>query len=234
MSAGNVDEMQMLTHDVRNLLTGLNLVIARLERTADHSQQKLIKRVNFGIKNLIDVSSHRLEEQAGRMGAGNERVCIAKIASDASQSIAAIQNGLVNLNLDTDGLEFIQTCRTSLFRIIYNLILNASNALTSQIDGQITLTLEQDQDFYELNIADNGPGLPPHVLDFFFPRYDNHDQVKGRIGLGIPTSVQLAKKLQGTLLLKKTGKAGTVFTLRIPKKHNTGAIQSPYEPAYAV
>jgi C4-dicarboxylate-specific signal transduction histidine kinase len=210
--------MQMLTHDVRNLLSGLNLIVWQLSKTADEDQQILIESASKRIRNIVDVSSHRLEEQANMIGETKEWVSVREIVREVADCIPTIESGIVKFEVNLREATEVFTCRTSLFRIVYNLVLNASNALQKQNNGVISVSLRQSNDFHELYVSDNGPGMPSYVLDYFFPRLDSATDHNGRIGLGIPTSVKLAKKIKGSLTLSNTNEAGTIFTIRLPRR----------------
>jgi C4-dicarboxylate-specific signal transduction histidine kinase len=222
MMAGTIDEMQMLTHDVRNLLSGLNLIVGKLAKTANGDQQILIDSANRRIRNIVDVSSHRLEKQADMIGEMKEWVSVREIVQEVSACIPAIESGSVKIQINLKDPVEIFTCRTSMFRIVYNLILNASNVLQTKDDGMISVSLQQNNGFHDLYISDNGPGMPDYVLEYFFPRLDSQTDHSGRIGLGIPTSVKLAKQLKGSLILSNTNETGTIFTVRLPsnQQHN--------------
>ena len=63
-------------------------------------------------------------------------------------------------------------------------------------------------------VADEGPGLPELLVAKLFTPCRS---TKGSSGLGLAISKQLANQLGGQLTLKKTGPAGSVFALELPR-----------------
>lgn len=106
---------------------------------------------------------------------------------------------------------------------ILNLVINASHAIQEQQQttgsrpGRITITTRQNEDSVEIQIADNGCGIPPetrqHVYDPFFT---TKEVGKGTgQGLAIVHDI-IVKKHGGSIDFTTTPGEGTVFTIRLP------------------
>jgi signal transduction histidine kinase len=69
----------------------------------------------------------------------------------------------------------------------------------------------------ELEVEDDGPGIPPEQADQVFERFYRGDGPRASgSGLGLAIARQLALAMGGTLELR-SGPGSTVFTLRLPK-----------------
>ncbi len=103
-------------------------------------------------------------------------------------------------------------------QILYNLLNNSKQAIKGK--GTIEVTLYETEADIRIDVADNGPGILAEEKDLVFERFfrgrDKKQTVHG-LGLGLSFSKILAKGLDGELLLKETSKAGTTFTLALPK-----------------
>jgi len=95
-----------------------------------------------------------------------------------------------------------------------NLIDNAIDAIGDQ--GTITITTRQDGGCAEVDIADDGPGIPPearpHVLDPFYTT----KTVGHGTGLGLDTARRIVEEVHGGTLAFDTSDDGTTFRIRLP------------------
>lgn len=105
-------------------------------------------------------------------------------------------------------------------QIIINLLNNAKQAIED--NGIIRISLhEADNHFIEIDVGDNGRGIPKHEQEFIFEPFYRGENKKLRVrglGLGLPFSKMLAQVQNGDLLLKESSEDGTIFTLYIKKE----------------
>ncbi|MBW2525412.1 MAG: HAMP domain-containing histidine kinase [Deltaproteobacteria bacterium] len=111
--------------------------------------------------------------------------------------------------------------RQLLRQVFMNLILNAVDALPEKGKIDIALADDQREGFVSVDITDNGPGIPDHVLSRIFdPFFTTKPQGKGT-GLGLSVSRGIVRKLGGYLLVASRLGRGTTFTVVLPR---TGAV----------
>ena len=97
-----------------------------------------------------------------------------------------------------------------------NLILNAVDALPEKGEIRITETMEQREGYLGINISDNGPGIPRHILSRIFdPFFTTKPSDKGT-GLGLSVSRGIVRKLGGYLVVESQLGVGTTFTVLLP------------------
>ena len=104
---------------------------------------------------------------------------------------------------------------------ILNLVINARDALG---EGGIihirTRPAERDmgsgrRDFVEIQVSDNGAGMPPEVRKRVFEPYFT-TKGKGGTGLGVPQVRSLMRALGGDIGVTSSPGTGTTFSLLIP------------------
>ncbi len=78
------------------------------------------------------------------------------------------------------------------------------------------MSASEDDESWLIRISDTGPGLPPKAQEFLFTPFQGGAS-KGGSGLGLSIAAELARGHGGALALERTGMAGTVFCLRLPK-----------------
>lgn len=105
--------------------------------------------------------------------------------------------------------------RGALLRVLSNLISNALDAIPDGADGRVTLSAWVASDDVFVQVADNGPGIPPElqakIFDMFFTTKE-----KGS-GVGLPTCKRLVEAWGGTLQLQSKVGEGTRFTFGVPR-----------------
>jgi signal transduction histidine kinase len=109
------------------------------------------------------------------------------------------------------------TCSPSqLNQVFLNLITNAAQATEGRA-GEISLTTRApDPQHVEIEVADNGNGIPPEVLPRIFdPFFTTKDVGKGT-GLGLSIAYQIVEAHGGNISVDSTPGAGTRFIVRLP------------------
>ncbi len=99
--------------------------------------------------------------------------------------------------------------------IFINLLKNAMEALSETEKPTISITIITTQNFYYINIEDNGEGIVPEALDrIFIPFFTTKKQGSG---IGLALSRQIMQLHKGKLSVSSTPGVNTTFTLQFPK-----------------
>jgi signal transduction histidine kinase len=94
--------------------------------------------------------------------------------------------------------------------ILTNLI---QNAIDARSGVSISLSCRKSDSYIEIDISDNGSGIPPFVKNCLFEPVVSK---KGGSGIGLALSQQLAESMEAKLILNHSDQAGTSFRLSIP------------------
>jgi len=104
-------------------------------------------------------------------------------------------------------------------QVLLNLLRNAAQALGAARtpDPAITVSARLEQDHAVIEVADNGPGIPPEYADKVFEPFFTTKKPGEGTGLGLAVSYFLVVENHGGRLeaISRPG-AGAVFTLRLP------------------
>jgi signal transduction histidine kinase len=97
-------------------------------------------------------------------------------------------------------------------QVLINLVLNASEAVKDRPDPRITLSAASSaKKRTVINIADNGSGIPPEILDkIFVPFFSTK---KNGNGIGLSLCKQIMMLHQGNIQVHTEAGEGTVFRL---------------------
>ena len=105
---------------------------------------------------------------------------------------------------------------------ISNLI---ENAVKYNVDnGWIKCSLNTDNKFFYIKVADSGVGIPDDAKDRVFDRFYRVDKARSRdtggTGLGLSITRSIINAHKGTIKLYSESGKGTTFTVKIPLENN--------------
>ncbi len=108
-------------------------------------------------------------------------------------------------------------------QLLHNLIRNAMESLPEHKDGKITLSLDVvsniSKPYFELQVDDNGPGIPEDMMEKLFEPYAT-SKPKGS-GLGLAVVKRIVEEHSGVLYAENLKKGGARITVRIPALEST-------------
>lgn len=125
---------------------------------------------------------------------------------------------------DTEGSLFVLGDKDLLYRAVYNILVNAYQAIGT--NGTIHIRGERrDDGMIALSFHDSGPGFPPallhKLLDPFFTTKDHGT------GLGLPIVNTIITSHNGKLLLTNPEEGGAMITILLPVASKTDIGDTP-------
>ncbi|MBW1812332.1 MAG: response regulator [Deltaproteobacteria bacterium] len=140
---------------------------------------------------------------------------------------------LVQTEAQNKGVEVLLKTNTSnssiwsdpyqLRQVIINLLNNAIHA--SKKGETITIALSQSSDGSEIEIQDQGAGIPDeHLAKIFEPFFSTKEPGEGT-GLGLYVTRNIIEKLEGMIDVKSSLGKGTAFRIVLPKYIKEGFIK---------
>jgi len=104
-------------------------------------------------------------------------------------------------------------------QIVLNLLSNAVKF--TDAGGTITLSTGPSGNCIDIRVSDTGPGIPPEKLDKIFDPFVQAERrlnqpVQG-VGLGLAISQDLARAMNGEVIVESVVGVGSTFTLTLPR-----------------
>ena len=94
-----------------------------------------------------------------------------------------------------------------------NIIDNAIDAMGGK--GEVRVRTYRDGNCVVVEIADNGPGIPPDIQPHIFEPFFTTKKVGEGTGLGLDTALRIVKKHRGTIEVRSTS-GDTRFQVWLP------------------
>ncbi len=99
-----------------------------------------------------------------------------------------------------------------LLQVILNLVLNALQILPE--DGAVVVRSATDAEHLIVEVADNGPGIPPEIrIRVFDPFFTMRE---GGMGLGLTVVQQIINAHSGTIIISESSQGGVCFRCAFP------------------
>ena len=208
-----------VAHELRNPMSAIRNTVYMMKEQQGNGQpvelgrpleriSRSVDRCDKIIEELLDFSRSRALQTEALVFDAWLRNVMAEFTAPASVAIAIDTNaGESKVALDTDRLQ----------RVVINLVDNAVQALVEHHTAgapRVVLRTRALGDGLELQIEDNGPGIPAENLaKVFEPLFTTKRQ---GTGLGLPTVRQIVEQHGGTIALESTLGAFTRAVIRLP------------------
>lgn len=218
--------MGILSHDLRTPLTSIRGYIELLPRAGPltDQQKKFIDNVDRNITNIVQLITDLLD--IGRIEAGldwaMESLKLETVINDVISSLLPnAASKKQQLNVDVQSFSCVLGNARRLEQVITNLIGNAIKYTPE--DGQIDVTLTENQQFLVLSIKDNGIGISHENQARIFEKFyrvqsDETADIYGT-GLGLSIVKSIIDKHNGRVWVESEGLLGngSTFSILLPK-----------------
>lgn len=133
---------------------------------------------------------------------------------DEIRRLVALQyaSAAVTITSEVDPNLAVWSDRKALKQILLNLLANAFDAMDGT--GSLRIGASVEEKMVLIQVADTGPGIPPHLLHQIFLPYVTTKPTG--TGLGLAICSKLIAEVGGEIAVESTEGVGTVFTLRLP------------------
>jgi two-component system, OmpR family, sensor histidine kinase KdpD len=214
-----------ISHDLRTPLASILGAVSSLrsfpERYSKAEREELLatlqdeaERLNRFVANLLDMT--RLE--SGAIELKLELLDVAEIVGSALQRAGNVLAGHhVEVEIDPH-LPTLRIDAVLFEQVLFNLLDNA--AKYSPAGSRIDVRASQDGELIEIEVVDEGPGIPPadfeRIFDKFY-RVQAQDRRRAGTGLGLAICRGFVEALGGSIVARnRRDRSGAVLTIRMP------------------
>ena len=168
--------------------------------------EEQIRKVTSTVRGLLARSRHPIEREMVDLTVLIRRMC--------TLFQPAIEAAGVALALDCDVVPGVQADALQLELALLNLISNALDAMPS--GGQLAVSVHAGPDTVAIEIGDTGSGIRPELIDHVFDAWVT-TKAEGRgTGLGLSIARSVVTEHGGSIRVRSTPGAGSVFTVELP------------------
>ena len=203
---GNLEEVKSIAKDIKDNEEKINHHGKRADAIVKNMLQH--SRTSSGLKEPTDINA--LADEYLRLSYHGLR------AKDKTF------NAKFEMDFD-NSIEKINVVPQEMGRVILNLINNAFYAVSEKkkqvgegYDPTVTVTTKQSNGSVEINVRDNGNGIPQKVLDKIFQPFFTTKPTGQGTGLGLSLSYDIVKAHGGELKVETKAGEGSEFIIQLP------------------
>ncbi len=207
-----------INHDLRNMLSSAQLISDRLSTSADPMVQKFLPKLISSLDRAIALCAETLQYgRADEAPPQKHRFLLKPLLREVGESVGLPWHDRIHWAVDAEDMLEIDADRGQLYRILANLVLNATQVLEASTNIQapeIIVSAHQENSDMLISVRDNGPGVPERARKDLFKAFKGSMRVGGT-GLGLAISAELVRAHGGEIWLDQTG-PGATFRLKFP------------------
>ena len=217
--------LQMVSHDLKNPLTGILLQSEIIKRYAIKNEDNFIvektdylientKRMNLIINNLLEFEAIKSNQEKLIQNV-NLNTIIANIHSSYKNRLFAKNQQLVLQIPDFEVI--VQSNKDYLFQVIENLVSNASKF--SESNKNVYIILEKESNSWAIKVKDEGPGIKDEDKNKVFKKFTklSNKPTNGEdsSGLGLSIVKKICDLLGHHISFESQVNIGTIFSISI-------------------
>ena len=201
-----------INHDLRGILASALLVSDRLAKVNDPEVQRITPTLFGSIERAVKLCSRTLDFVGqAHPTPDRSRFLLRPLIEDVESAIALPDGRADTFHNRVDAAIDVDADREQLFRIFNNLFRNALEAGAHNV----TVEARSNGRWIEIDVADDGPGLPPKAQEKLFQPFEGSARAGGA-GLGLAIARELIRSHGGDITLVDTGSGGTTFRIALP------------------
>jgi two-component system sensor histidine kinase KdpD len=225
-----------ISHDLRTPLASILGAVSSLrsfpERYSAAEREELLatlqdeaERLNRFVSNLLDMT--RLE--SGAIELKLELMDVAEIVGSALQRAGNVLAGhQIEVEIEPN-LPMLRIDAVLFEQVLFNVLDNA--AKYSPSGSNIDVRASRDGELIEIEVVDEGPGIPPADLERIFDKFyrvQAQDRRRAGTGLGLAICRGFVEALGGSIVARnRRDRSGAVLTIRVPVVPEVTAARSP-------
>jgi signal transduction histidine kinase len=212
----------IVAHDLRNYLSPVVLRLYTLRHRAEADQRaddlddanialNGLSRVSALMSSLLDVA--RLDEGVFELRV--EPVDMVALVKEAADVLSTPEHEIVVNAFES---VIVAADPTRIRQCVDNLLTNAIAHSPKHAKVSVTIATQttDNAQWGLIEIVDEGPGIPEHMLPHLFDRFVTGREEKGGFGLGLYIAKRIASAHKGDVTADRSPGKGALFTIRLP------------------
>jgi signal transduction histidine kinase len=215
--------MSTVTHELRTPLTSIRAVSEILldaPEVGGEERQRFLaiivketERLTRLINQTLDMA--RIESGSAEWHATELDVReVVRDAVEATSQLFREKQVRIQVVADAD-VPPVRSDRDRLMQVLLNLLANAVK-FTPAGDGRVEVRIGARPEAVQVDVRDNGPGVPPEHQDAIFERFKQLGDTPQGSGLGLAISRRIVERFGGRLWVESAVGEGSTFSFTLP------------------
>jgi signal transduction histidine kinase len=207
---------------MRNILTSAQLMSDRLSMVDDPLVKRFAPKLLRTIDRAVGYSGEVLAYGKAREAKPKRRfINVSALANEVHDIVAEEFEGGISFVLEVNPDLEIEADSEQMFRVIYNLVRNAAQALAADpsddaaLVRRIVISAIRTGSVVQIRVSDTGPGLPAQARAHLFKPFKGSAR-SGGTGLGLAIARELILAHGGSIMIDESVARGTAFLIELP------------------
>jgi PAS domain S-box-containing protein len=222
-----------IAHDFNNILTSImgyvTLATERLVGTEDRKVGNYLEQALLSSRRARDLIQQMLTFSRGQRGE-RRPVDLRRVAAESARLLRSSMPSTLELEtVSAADVPLTSLDRVQGEQVLLNLCINARDALAGH--GKVRVNVGRsatrravctscrshfDGEFIELAVADDGPGIPPEVMERMFEPFFSTKEVGKGSGMGLATVHGIVHEHGGHIVVESAPGRGATFRVLFP------------------
>ncbi|HLI22885.1 MAG TPA: HAMP domain-containing sensor histidine kinase [Stellaceae bacterium] len=202
-----------INHDLKNILATMRLLADGIAASPAPELRRVAPGLAAAIDRAVALTTGTLDyTREGAPPLKRSRFALAGLAEEIAE--IEFRDSADRFAIDNRIAPSIIAAadRDQLYRVLHNLAQNAAQAGARRL----TLRAAESESTLLIEVADDGPGLPPKARENLFRPFAGSAR-PGGTGLGLAIAREVMRAHGGDIALDETTGAGTIFRLSLPR-----------------
>jgi signal transduction histidine kinase len=212
-----------IAHDLKTPLTSVmgftDLLVTSLKQKLEEGDKQYLSRIHFNANYMKDLIESLLEfARIGKAVSVIESISLNDIFKDVRVQLNYdIEKREAVINIP-DNLPIVKTDKSKITRVFANLISNAIKFVPEDRTPQINVDFDEDDDFYNISVIDNGIGIEESELKNVFKLFHRLKEMDvSGTGVGLAIVKKIMEDTGGKIAVTSKKAQGATFIVSIKK-----------------
>jgi signal transduction histidine kinase len=205
-----------IIHDFKSPFTGIKLSSEMLKEIhPDEETKEWCDLIQLQVQRMLGMAEEVLEFSRGNSVLHKKQINLIQTLQQF-EKLNRVYFEAAKVELVVRVTEVIVLAdENKILRILQNLVGNAVEAFGGR-GGRVEITVTESEDWAEISIYDNGPGIPRAIKEKLFEPFVTYGKRTGT-GLGTAIAKSMVDAHKGEITYESEDNKGTTFYIRLPK-----------------
>jgi len=215
-----------IAHEINNPIAGMQNCLRRLSDAPENVKQNkaYLEMMQEAVNKIEKVVSGILNYSRKREMTF-EKVSLCD-ATENALALTSYQLEKANISVEKNyppEAAFVKASQNHLEQVVLNMLLNSIDAIVErkqkspELKGAISIEIRRAGDYLELEISDNGVGVPESQLNYLFDPFFTMKKVRQGTGLGLSISYNIIQQHGGKITASVKKEGGMRFIVTLPE-----------------
>ena len=215
--------VSMFVHSMKNQLLSTRIIYKRIDQLYEQPELDTVKLKEYidSLKDVNDSMLTRIEELYRSVKSNSISIVPVSMSDIIENALKRFHEKYPDhpVEVHNDGVSTILADKTHLCEALYNLLINAQEAvlMTERTDGKVCLNCKNERLYTVIEVKDNGMGMSKSQTKKIFDPFYSSKNSNFNWGMGLYYVREVVKSHLGSMRVESDQGKGSSFYILLPK-----------------